>query len=108
MNVVTFSGNVASFPCTATHWSVVVTTRTQNQDGRQMLRLSGNLSNTPSRKHNSVWLKGKFRSIALLIEIVIPPPQMPDYQAKKKQCKELRQKLFHIKRLVKVYDQGIC
>ncbi|XP_070830182.1 uncharacterized protein [Chaetodon trifascialis] len=32
----------------------------------------------------------------------------PDYQAKKKQCKELRQKLFHIKRLVKTYDQGLC
>nr|XP_046264307.1 uncharacterized protein LOC124069305 [Scatophagus argus] len=32
----------------------------------------------------------------------------PDYQTKKKQCKELRQKLFHIKRLVKIYDQGLC
>ncbi|XP_034559252.1 occludin [Notolabrus celidotus] len=31
-----------------------------------------------------------------------------DYQAKKKHCKELRQKLFHIKRLVKIYDQGLC
>ncbi|CAG5896910.1 unnamed protein product [Menidia menidia] len=31
-----------------------------------------------------------------------------DYQAKKKQSKELRQKLFHIKHLVKIYDQGIC
>ncbi|KAG8014047.1 Occludin [Nibea albiflora] len=34
--------------------------------------------------------------------------QTPNYQAKKKQCKELRQKLFHIKRLVKIYDQGLC
>ncbi|XP_042285054.1 uncharacterized protein LOC121908817 [Thunnus maccoyii] len=32
----------------------------------------------------------------------------PDYQAKKRQSKELRQKLFHIKRLVKNYDQGLC
>ncbi|XP_073346722.1 uncharacterized protein [Pagrus major] len=32
----------------------------------------------------------------------------PDYQTKKKQCKELRQKLFHIKRLVKIFDQGLC
>ncbi|KAF3699166.1 Occludin [Channa argus] len=32
----------------------------------------------------------------------------PDYQAKKKQSKELRLKLFHIKRLVKIYDQGFC
>ncbi|KAK7945266.1 hypothetical protein WMY93_000994 [Mugilogobius chulae] len=31
-----------------------------------------------------------------------------DYQTKKKQCRELRQKLFHIKRLVKNYDQGMC
>uniref|UniRef100_A0A8C2ZQX5 Zgc:154006 n=1 Tax=Cyclopterus lumpus TaxID=8103 RepID=A0A8C2ZQX5_CYCLU len=31
-----------------------------------------------------------------------------DYQAKKKQCKELRKKLFHIKRLVKIFDQGLC
>nr|XP_040027888.1 occludin [Gasterosteus aculeatus aculeatus]XP_040027889.1 occludin [Gasterosteus aculeatus aculeatus] len=31
-----------------------------------------------------------------------------DHQAKKKQCKELRQKLFHIKRLVKIFDQGLC
>ncbi|CAN9503226.1 unnamed protein product [Ophioblennius macclurei] len=31
-----------------------------------------------------------------------------EYQAKKKQSKELRQKLFHIKRLVKIYDQGLC
>ncbi|XP_029971950.1 occludin-like [Salarias fasciatus] len=31
-----------------------------------------------------------------------------EYRAKKKQSKELRQKLFHIKRLVKVYDQGLC
>ncbi|XP_028328335.1 occludin-like [Gouania willdenowi] len=31
-----------------------------------------------------------------------------DYQAKKKQSKELRQKLFHIKRLVKVYDEDLC
>lgn len=45
---------------------------------------------------------------ALLIETIFPPFQMPDYQAKKKRCKELRQKLFHIKRLVKIYDQGIC
>lgn len=36
------------------------------------------------------------------------PSQMPDYQEKKKRCKGLRQKLFHIKRLVKIYDQGIC
>uniref|UniRef100_A0A3Q0T3L1 Zgc:154006 n=1 Tax=Amphilophus citrinellus TaxID=61819 RepID=A0A3Q0T3L1_AMPCI len=28
--------------------------------------------------------------------------------SKKKQSKELRQKLFHIKRLVKIYDQGFC
>uniref|UniRef100_A0A665TRG8 Zgc:154006 n=1 Tax=Echeneis naucrates TaxID=173247 RepID=A0A665TRG8_ECHNA len=34
--------------------------------------------------------------------------KMSDYQAKKKQSKELRQKLFHIKRLVKTYDQGLC
>lgn len=34
--------------------------------------------------------------------------QTPEYQAKKKQSKELRQKLFHIKRLVKIYDQGFC
>ncbi|GLD51175.1 occludin-like protein [Lates japonicus] len=32
----------------------------------------------------------------------------PDYQAKKRQCKELRQKLFHVKRLVKIYDHGLC
>ncbi|XP_008331914.1 occludin isoform X2 [Cynoglossus semilaevis] len=32
----------------------------------------------------------------------------PDYQAKKKQCKQLRQKIFHIKRLVKIYDEGMC
>ncbi|XP_058483724.1 uncharacterized protein LOC131458563 [Solea solea] len=32
----------------------------------------------------------------------------PDYQAKKQQSKQLRQKLFHIKRLVKIYDQGLC
>nr|XP_020471833.1 occludin-like [Monopterus albus]XP_020471835.1 occludin-like [Monopterus albus] len=31
-----------------------------------------------------------------------------DYQAKKQQSKELRQKLFHIKRLVRIYDQGLC
>ncbi|KAJ0012139.1 hypothetical protein NQD34_013114 [Periophthalmus magnuspinnatus] len=34
--------------------------------------------------------------------------RVTDYQAKKKQCRELRQKLFHIKRLVKNYDQGMC
>lgn len=34
--------------------------------------------------------------------------RMPDYQAKKKESKELRQKLFHIKRLVKNYDRGMC
>lgn len=73
------------------------------------LKQSDNLSNSPSTKYISVWLKGKFIIIVLLIESVIfIPPQMPDYQAKKKQCKELRQKLFHIKRLVKIYDQGIC
>ncbi|CAB1317742.1 unnamed protein product, partial [Coregonus sp. 'balchen'] len=32
----------------------------------------------------------------------------PDYQAKKQQSKELRQKLFHIKRLVKNYDNSLC
>ncbi|KAM8849645.1 occludin isoform 1-T3 [Spinachia spinachia] len=31
-----------------------------------------------------------------------------EHQAKKKQCKELRQKLFHIKRLVKLFDEGLC
>ncbi|KAM9845088.1 occludin [Aulostomus maculatus] len=34
--------------------------------------------------------------------------KMPDYQAKKKENKELRQKLFHIKRLVRNYDRGLC
>ncbi|XP_076001024.1 uncharacterized protein ocln1 [Genypterus blacodes] len=34
--------------------------------------------------------------------------RMPDYQTKKKQSKELRLKLFHIKRLVKNYDRGLC
>ncbi|XP_077373792.1 uncharacterized protein ocln1 [Festucalex cinctus] len=32
----------------------------------------------------------------------------PDYQEKKKESKELRQKLFHIKRLVQNFDQGLC
>ncbi|KAM7400920.1 hypothetical protein PAMA_005219 [Pampus argenteus] len=32
----------------------------------------------------------------------------PEYQAKKRQSKELRQKLFHIKRLVRNYDRGLC
>ncbi|XP_012729115.2 occludin [Fundulus heteroclitus] len=31
-----------------------------------------------------------------------------NYQAKKRQSKELRRKLFHIKHLVKIYDQGFC
>ncbi|XP_027876840.1 occludin [Xiphophorus couchianus] len=31
-----------------------------------------------------------------------------DYQAKKRKSKELRRKLFHIKHLVKIYDQGFC
>ncbi|XP_071382975.1 uncharacterized protein [Centroberyx affinis] len=34
--------------------------------------------------------------------------RLPDYQAKKKQSKELRHKLFHIKRLVKNFDRGLC
>ncbi|KAL0966668.1 hypothetical protein UPYG_G00298110 [Umbra pygmaea] len=34
--------------------------------------------------------------------------QSPDYQAKKQQSKELRQKIFHIKNLVKNYDNGHC
>lgn len=34
--------------------------------------------------------------------------QTEDYQAKKRQSKELRRKLFHIKHLVKIYDQGFC
>lgn len=32
--------------------------------------------------------------------------RMPDYQNKKHQCRKLRHKLFHIKRIVKVYDRG--
>ncbi|KAM6948769.1 occludin [Aplochiton taeniatus] len=32
----------------------------------------------------------------------------PDYQAKKKLTGELRHKLFHIKRLVKNFDNGLC
>ncbi|XP_053186551.1 uncharacterized protein LOC128369523 [Scomber japonicus] len=32
----------------------------------------------------------------------------PDHQAKKKRCKELRQKLYHLKRLVKNFDRGLC
>nr|XP_046213713.1 uncharacterized protein LOC124040681 [Oncorhynchus gorbuscha] len=31
-----------------------------------------------------------------------------DYQAKKQRSKDLRQNLFHIKRLVKNYDNGLC
>ncbi|RXN12379.1 occludin-like protein [Labeo rohita] len=31
--------------------------------------------------------------------------RMPDYQNKKHQCRKLRHKLFHIKRMVKVYDR---
>uniref|UniRef100_H3CXU7 Occludin n=1 Tax=Tetraodon nigroviridis TaxID=99883 RepID=H3CXU7_TETNG len=32
--------------------------------------------------------------------------QTPDYQSKKKQCRRLRHKLFHIKRMVKDYDKS--
>uniref|UniRef100_A0AAV2KVE9 OCEL domain-containing protein n=1 Tax=Knipowitschia caucasica TaxID=637954 RepID=A0AAV2KVE9_KNICA len=32
--------------------------------------------------------------------------QTPEYQAKKKQCRRLRHKLFHIKRMVKNYDKS--
>ncbi|XP_054623127.1 occludin isoform X2 [Dunckerocampus dactyliophorus] len=32
----------------------------------------------------------------------------PDYQTKKRESKELRQKLFHIKQLVKNFDRGLC
>uniref|UniRef100_A0A3B4ANV7 Occludin n=1 Tax=Periophthalmus magnuspinnatus TaxID=409849 RepID=A0A3B4ANV7_9GOBI len=32
--------------------------------------------------------------------------QTPEYQLKKKQCRRLRQKLFHIKRMVKNYDKS--
>ncbi|XP_061878237.1 uncharacterized protein LOC133630645 [Entelurus aequoreus] len=32
----------------------------------------------------------------------------PGYQAKKKESKELRQKLFHVKRMVKNFDRGLC
>ncbi|XP_077411559.1 uncharacterized protein ocln1 [Vanacampus margaritifer] len=32
----------------------------------------------------------------------------PDYQVKKRESKELRQKLFHIKRLVQNFDKGLC
>lgn len=32
--------------------------------------------------------------------------QTPDYQSKKKQCRRLRHKLFHIKRMVKNYDKS--
>ncbi len=30
---------------------------------------------------------------------------MPDYQNKKHQCRKLRHKIFHIKRMVKIYDR---
>lgn len=32
--------------------------------------------------------------------------QTPDYQSKKKLCRRLRHKLFHIKRRVKDYDKS--
>ncbi|CDQ85241.1 unnamed protein product [Oncorhynchus mykiss] len=31
----------------------------------------------------------------------------PDYQAKKLECRKLRHKLFHIKRVVKAYDKSL-
>ncbi|XP_077580194.1 occludin-like [Stigmatopora nigra] len=32
----------------------------------------------------------------------------PEYQAKKKESKELRKKMFHIKKLIKNFDRGLC
>ncbi|KAJ8336367.1 hypothetical protein SKAU_G00375870 [Synaphobranchus kaupii] len=34
--------------------------------------------------------------------------QMPEYQTKKLQCRELRQKLLHMKTLVRTYDRECC
>uniref|UniRef100_A0A3Q1J1G4 Occludin n=1 Tax=Anabas testudineus TaxID=64144 RepID=A0A3Q1J1G4_ANATE len=50
----------------------------------------------------------KYESVAEKYNRLKDLKRKPDYQAKKKRCKELRQKLFHIKRLVKLYDRHLC
>ncbi|XP_030629932.1 occludin [Chanos chanos] len=48
----------------------------------------------------------KFQAVADEYNRLKDIKQTPDYKTKKLQCKEIRQKLFHIKRLVKSYDRG--
>uniref|UniRef100_A0A8C6SRG2 Zgc:154006 n=1 Tax=Neogobius melanostomus TaxID=47308 RepID=A0A8C6SRG2_9GOBI len=67
----------------------------------QMHKLSRELD---ALDHSSV----KYQGVADEYNRLKDLKRTPDYQAKKKQSKELRQKLFHIKQLVKIYDQGMC
>lgn len=67
----------------------------------QMHKLSRELD---TLDHTSV----KYQGVADEYNRLKDLKRTPDYQAKKRQSKELRQKLFHIKQLVKIYDQGMC
>lgn len=67
----------------------------------QMHKLSRELD---TLDHSSV----KYQGVADEYNRLKDLKRTPEYQAKKKQTKELRQKLFHIKQLVKIYDQGMC
>lgn len=67
----------------------------------QMHKLSRELD---TLDHTSV----KYQGVADEYNRLKDLKRTPEYQAKKKESKELRRKLFHIKQLVKIYDQGMC
>ncbi|XP_030647802.1 occludin [Chanos chanos] len=48
----------------------------------------------------------KYQAVAEEYNRLKDVKQMPDYKSKKLQCRKLRNKLFHIKRMVKNYDDG--
>ncbi|XP_062412167.1 occludin [Sardina pilchardus] len=49
---------------------------------------------------------GKYQAVAEEYNHLKDMKRMPEYQSKKHQCRKLRQKLFHVKRMVKNYDRN--
>ncbi|XP_048107585.1 occludin [Alosa alosa] len=49
---------------------------------------------------------GKYQAVAEEYNHLKDMKRMPEYQSKKQQCRKLRQKLFHVKRMVKNYDRN--
>lgn len=56
--------------------------------------------------YSNTFFSTSFLYLFISLSFSLSAAQTADYRAKKKRCRRLRHKLFHIKRMVKDYDKN--